>query len=48
MKHYWVLGLCLLFSNLSFSQDPVSWEFSARKLSDQKFEVRLKASIAEG
>ena len=40
--------LLLLFVTKSYSQQPVSWSYFAKKISDKMYEVHLKATINEG
>ena len=48
MKHIKLLSLVLAVSFLSQAQSPVSWTYSAKKLSTGVFEVHLTASIENG
>ena len=38
----------LLVANASFAQNPVSWFFSSKKISDQVYEIQMTANIQPG
>lgn len=40
------LSFALLFANAQ--QNPVSWNFSAKKLDDKKYEIHLTATVQQG
>jgi len=42
------IQLLLFFVSNSYSQQPVSWSYSAKKISDKVYEVHLKATINDG
>lgn len=43
------LCFCLLFSNITFSQvNPVKWEYAAKKISEEEFEVTFTATVDNG
>ncbi|MES1220049.1 MAG: protein-disulfide reductase DsbD domain-containing protein [Bacteroidota bacterium] len=43
------LSLIVLFAGLlGYSQSPVSWEFSAKKIADKTYEVHLTATVQTG
>ncbi len=43
-----VLFCCICFSQNTFSQNPIHWSWSAQKISDKEYEVKLTATIDEG
>ena len=48
VKKSFFLLLLLFVAGKGFSQQPVSWSYSAKKVSDKVYEVHLKASINNG
>lgn len=48
MRRYFAFALLLFISHLSFAQNPVSWAFSSKKISDKVFELHLTATIQPG
>jgi thiol:disulfide interchange protein DsbD len=49
IKHsFLVIGLLLLLSVCSFAQQPVAWTFSSKKITANKFEIQLTATIQKG
>jgi thiol:disulfide interchange protein DsbD len=48
MKRYLLLVLVLTITQLSFAQNPVSWTFKSKKISDKVFELHLTATIQPG
>jgi thiol:disulfide interchange protein DsbD len=48
MKKLIVLFICLNAGMITFSQDPVKWNYTAKKIGEGKYEVKLTASIQSG
>ena len=48
VKNSFFLLLLLFIAGKGFSQQPVRWNYSAKKVSDKVYEVHLKASINTG
>jgi hypothetical protein len=48
MKQFITLALVLLTTVALKAQNPVSWSFSAKKISDKTYEVRMVATIQPG
>ena len=48
MKKLFICSLALLFSAVALAQSPVSWTYSAIKVSPGLYEVRITASIQSG
>lgn len=48
MKKLFFLFLSFLFVSAVFAQNPVSWSFASKKLSENVYEVRLTAAIQPG
>ncbi len=46
MKKIWLSLLGLSIALLAFSQNPVSWSFTAKKTSELTFEIHIAATIA--
>jgi hypothetical protein len=47
MKKLLIFCFACISTLIGFSQNPVQWSFSARKLADKKYEVHLNAIIQE-
>ena len=45
---YFLLGISLLFSFNSQAQNPVKWDFSAKKVTDATYEVTFTATVDNG
>jgi len=48
MKQFITLAAVLLFTAGLKAQNPISWSFSAKKISDKTYEVRMIATIQSG
>jgi extradiol dioxygenase family protein len=48
MKLIFCSGILFLFSLMAWSQNPVSWSYTQKKIGDKVYEVHLTASIAKG
>jgi hypothetical protein len=48
MKLIFCSGMLFLFSLMAFSQNPVSWSYTQKKIGDKVYEVHLTATIAKG
>jgi hypothetical protein len=48
MKKLVFLTFSVLLVSIAFAQNPVSWSFASKKVSDNVYEVRLIASIQPG
>src|SRR5215204_2040240 len=48
MKKVLLVALSFMTGTLAFSQNPVSWSFTSKKVSDKVYEVTLVASIQPG
>ena len=48
MKHYLIVLVGLVVMQVCRAQQPVTWNYSAIKISDQVYELHLKASIEPG
>jgi thiol:disulfide interchange protein DsbD len=48
MKRFFVFAALLIITGALKAQSPVSWIYSAKKIGDKTFEVRLTASIQPG
>jgi hypothetical protein len=48
MKRTFILSLAILLSGIAVAQSPVSWTYSAIKLSPGLFEVHITATIQSG
>lgn len=48
MKQFITLAAVLLFTAALKAQNPISWSFSAKKISDKTYEVRMIATIQSG
>ena len=44
-QHFLLLGILLLSTLASFSQQPVRWSYSSKKIGDKTYEIHLKAYI---
>lgn len=42
------MGLLLFVVNSSFAQQPVSWTYFSKKVSDKVYEIHLKANLNDG
>jgi thiol:disulfide interchange protein DsbD len=48
MKRALLIAFTLLSGSVAFCQNPVSWLFSSKKISDQVYEVQMIATIQSG
>ena len=48
MKLIFCSGLLFLLSLMAWSQNPVSWSYTQKKISDKVYEVHLTATIEKG
>src|SRR5688572_17788956 len=48
MKKLIFLSFALLLFQLAWSQNPVSWTFTSKKVSDKVYELRMTATIQPG
>lgn len=48
MKLIFCSGILFLFSLMAYSQNPVSWSYTQKKIGDKAYEVHLTATIAKG
>jgi hypothetical protein len=48
MKKVFLVALSFMIGALAFAQNPVSWSFTSKKVSDKVYEVVLTASIQPG
>jgi DsbC/DsbD-like thiol-disulfide interchange protein len=48
MKKVFLVALSFMVGSLAFAQNPVSWSFTSKKVSDKVYEVILTASIQPG
>lgn len=48
MKRFLLIALVLIISQISFAQNPVSWSFKSKKISDKVFELYITATIQPG
>ena len=48
VKRIFSILLLLFVVNKGFAQQPVSWAYSAKKISDKIYEVHLKATLNQG
>ena len=48
MKKTGLLGISLLLMVAAFAQHPVSWSFTAKKVSDKTYEVYMTATLQSG
>ncbi|HEU4903078.1 MAG TPA: hypothetical protein VFT06_09805, partial [Flavisolibacter sp.] len=48
MKKVFLVALSFMIGTLVFAQNPVSWSFTSKKVSDKVYEVVLTASIQPG
>ena len=45
MKRLLIMVCAVLFAATGFAQDPIHWEFSAKKIGAGKYELHLKATV---
>ncbi len=48
MKKYFLLFSVLFIALFGFAQNPVTWTFASKKISDKVYEVQLIATIQQG
>lgn len=48
MKSFFALLLLAFMNTVAFGQNPISWTFSAKKISDKQYEVHMTANIQPG
>jgi len=48
MRRLFVFIACIFITGVLYAQNPVSWSFSSKKVSDKTFEVHLTANIQSG
>lgn len=47
MKKFFVAAILLSIAVMGFAQKPVAWSFTAKKISDKKYELHMKAAVAK-
>ena len=45
---YLLICSCLLFSNISTAQNPVTWSFSTESISSDEYQITFTAEVADG
>lgn len=48
MKHLFCSGILFLFSLMAYSQSPVNWSYTQKKIGDKVYEIHLTATIEKG